>query len=67
MMLLLISIIYIVAHSVCAWRRLEPVLRAIGDGYDVKVRVSIGFCVGTFVASVAWAYVMSVILEGLYV
>ena len=68
-MLLLICIIYIVLFSCRLCMKFLPVLRAAvdEDAAEPRVRVSLMFCVGVIAYTVAWAYVLSEILEGLYV
>ena len=69
MLMLLLAVIYIAAFSCRLCAKFAPVLRAMADESAVipRVRVSLAFLAGIVVYVTAWAYVFSVILEGLYV
>ena len=67
-MLMLLSIVYIIVFSHRALVWLSPVFRAVADNVDIPLpRGRVWFAVGLVIDAVAWAYVFSVVLEGLYV
>lgn len=61
--MILIATIYISIYSMFLGRKLAPAIRAIAEEREFRMKVSVMFAFATVIATVAWSYVISAMLE----